>query len=203
MSSSTPDPTIPGLRQPELSPVLVRLLKGVLYQERHPAEWQSLLRLQGAVRDYFRLIGLTLVIDEAEQYAFLRQQEEPEEEGAPALPRLVQRRPLSYPVSLLLVLLRKKLVELDAGGGETRLILDRTQIIDMLQVFLAESSNEARIIDRIDGHINRLVEYGFLRRLKGSSGQFEVHRIIKAVVDSDWLADFDNRLQDYQHYAAR
>ncbi len=190
-------------QQPELPPVLIRLLKGVLYQERHPAEWQSLLRLQGAVRDYFRLIGLALVIDEAEQYAFLRQQQEDKDNDSPALPRLVQRRPLSYPVSLLLVLLRRKLIELDAGGGETRLILSREQLIDMVQVFLAESSNEAKIIDQIDRHINKLVEYGFLRRLKGSNGQFEVHRIIKAVVDSDWLSDFDNRLKEYQEYASR
>jgi len=34
------------------------------------------------------------------------------------LPRLVQRRALSFPVSLLLALLRKKLAEFDAGGGE-------------------------------------------------------------------------------------
>ncbi len=199
---SEDDPRMREEHQAGLSPVLVRLLKGVVYQERHPAEWQCLLRMQGAVREYFSRIGLTLVIDEAEQYAFLRQQEH-DDEDTPALPRLIRRRPLSYPVSLLLVLLRRKLIELDSSGGETRLILGREQIIDMLQVFLAESSNEARIIDQIDRHINKLVEYGFLRRLKDSSGQFEVRRIIKAVVDSDWLADFDRRLAEYQEYASR
>jgi hypothetical protein len=189
--------------QSELAPVLIRLLKGVLYQERWPREWQSLLQLQGTVRDYFRLIGLTLVIDEAEQYAFLRQNSEPEEESIGPVPRLIQRRQLSYPVSLLLVLLRRKLIELDAGGGETRLILSRDQIVDMVRVFLPDSSNEARIIDQIDRHINKLVEYGFLRRLKGNSGQYEVHRIIKALVDGDWLADFSKRLAEYQEYASR
>ncbi len=189
--------------QSELAPVLIRLLKGVLYQERWPREWQSLLQLQGAVRDYFKLIGLTLVIDEAEQYAFLRQDSEPEEEGMGPMPRLIQRRQLSYPVSLLLVLLRRKLIELDAGGGETRLILSRDQIVDMVRVFLPDSSNEARIIDQIDRHINKLAEYGFLRRLKGNSDQYEVHRIIKALVDGDWLADFSKRLAEYQEYACR
>ena len=189
--------------QSELAPVLIRLLKGVLYQERWPREWQSLLQLQGTVRDYFRLIGLTLVIDEAEQYAFLRQNREPEEEGMGPVPRLIQRRQLSYPASLLLVLLRRKLIELDAGGGETRLILSRDQIVDMVRVFLPDSSNEARIIAQIDRHINKLVEYGFLRRLKGNSGQYEVHRIIKALVDGDWLADFSKRLAEYQEYASR
>jgi hypothetical protein len=38
-------------------------------------------------------------------------------DGEPELPRLVPRRQLSYPVSLLLALLRKKLVEFDAAAG--------------------------------------------------------------------------------------
>ena len=51
-------------------------------------------------------------IDEADGYAFLRQR--PQEPGEEPLPRLVPRRPLGFPVSLLLVLLRKKVAEADA-----------------------------------------------------------------------------------------
>ena len=43
-------------------------------------------------------------------------------------------------------------------------------------------------MDRIDAHINKLVELGFLRRLK-SSGQvksFELRRILKTFVDAQW-----------------
>ena len=40
------------------------------------------------------------------------------DEDGSALPRLVPRRQLSYPVSLLLALLRKRLAEADAAGGE-------------------------------------------------------------------------------------
>ena len=182
-----------------LQPVLIFLLKGVLYQERQPAVWQDLLSLQTAVRDYFSQTGLELFIDESEGYAFLKQQ--PADEQQP-LPRLIQRRQLSYPLSLLLVLLRKKLIELDSEGGETRLILSREQMVEMIMIFLPETSNEAKVVDSIDRHINRLCEYGFLRRLKGETNLYEVHRIIKALVDGDWLSDFNEHLKGYLDYAA-
>lgn len=186
-----------------VSLVLIQLFKGVLYQDQHPEQWRDLLQNRAAVSDYVAVLGLQLFIDEPEGYAFLRQRPESaeEEEGTEPLPRLVQRRALSYPVSLLCVLLRKKLVELDAAGGETRLILGRDQMVEMLRVFLGERSNEARLVDQIDGHIAKVTEFGFLRRLKKDEDQYEVRRIIKALVDADWLAEMDRRLEEYRTHA--
>lgn len=150
------------------------------------------------------VLGLELVLDEAEGYAFLKSRPEPpDDDPAARLPRLVARRPLSFPVSLLLALLRKKLAEFDAGGGQDgdgrRLVLARDDIVELVRVFLPDSSNEARLIDQIDAHINKVLDLGFLRRLKGTSGpaSFEVRRILKAFVDAQWLADFDARLAVY------
>lgn len=183
--------------------VLIQLFKGVIYQDQHPESWRDLLQNRAVVGDYVAAIGLQLFLDEPEGFAFLRQRPEArdEEEGTEPLPRLVQRRALSYPVSLLCVLLRKKLVELDAAGGETRLILGREQIVEMLRVFLGERSSEARLVDQIDSHIAKVVEFGFLRRLKKDEDQFEVRRIIKALVDGDWLADMDRKLEEYLEHA--
>jgi hypothetical protein len=182
-----------------LSPVLIALLRGVLYRETDLPVWQGLLELQARVREHLALLGLELVLDEAEGCAYLRQRVAGE--GEPELPRLVPRRQLSYPVSLLLVLLRKKLVELDAAGGETRPILSRAELVDMVRVFLPESANEARFMDRLDAHINKVVELGFLRRLRGRDDQFEVRRILKAFVDAQWLNEFDSRLESYRRQA--
>ncbi len=184
---------------PQTARVLIHLLRGVLYRDRDEGQWQALLDGQTTVRAYLGVINLGLVMDEAEGFAFLRQGEtDPEDENP--LPRLVQRRPLSYPVSLLCVLLRKRLVEQDAGGGETRVILSREQIVDMLRVFLPEKGNEAKTVDRINTNINKVVELGFLRPLRGQDNQFEVRRILKALVDADWLADFDNRIAAYREH---
>ncbi|MBK1706394.1 DUF4194 domain-containing protein [Halochromatium glycolicum] len=187
-------------RGAELSQALIPLFKGVVYQDSAPAAWQALLALQARVRDYVGVLGLELLLDEAEGYAYLRQRAPAE--GEPERPRLVPRRQLSYPVSLLLALLRRKLAEHDAGGGDPRLVLAREQIVDLMRVFLAETSNEARLMDRMDTHINKVVELGFLRRLRGQEGQFEVRRILKAFVDAQWLAELDQRLADYRAHAA-
>jgi hypothetical protein len=186
---------------PDLSALVIPLLKGVLYQESDPAVWSALLGLQARVRDYVAVLGLELVLDEAEGYAFLRSRTGADEDEAAKLPRLVARRPLSFPVSLLLALLRKKLAEFDAGGGETRLVLSRDEVVELVRVFLPVGSNEARLIDQVDTHLNKVAELGFVRRLKTQPGQpatIEVRRILKAFVDAQWLADFDARLAAYR-----
>ncbi len=184
----------------DLSAPVILLLKGVIYQEADAGLWNTLLNLQARVRDYMAVLGLELVLDESEGYAFLRARPESGDDAAPRLPRLVARRPLSFPVSLLLALLRKKLAEFDASGGDMRLVLSRDEIVELVRVFLPESSNEAKLIDQIETHLNRIVELGFLRKLKAGAGQpaFEVRRILKAFVDAQWLADFDARLAAYQ-----
>jgi hypothetical protein len=201
MTDTIPAPA--DIAPTELSSVVVPLLKGVLYQESGAGLWSVLLRLQARVRDYVTVLGLELVLDEAEGYAFLRSRPEPEVEGAAGdkLPRLIARRPLSFPVSLMLALLRKKLAEFDAGGGDTRLVLSRDDLLEMIRVFLPDGSNEARLIDQVDKHINRIVELGFLHRLNPQPGQtamVEVRRILKAFVDAQWLAEFDQRLAAYR-----
>jgi len=197
------------VKSSDLSSVMVVLLKGVLYQDNDSIKWAALLNLQHQVRDYVAVLGLELTLDEAEGYAFLRTKSEDMEsdESDEPPPRLIARRQLSFPVSLLLALLRKKLAEFDASGGETRLVLSKENIAELIRLFLPDSSNEAKLMDQIDRHINKVVELGFLRRLKskesyavGSSRQsnFEVSRIIKAFVDAQWLAEFDQKLSEYQ-----
>ncbi len=185
--------------EPDLSLAVTQLMKGVLYRDTHERAWQHLLQLQPRVHDYVAVLGLVVVIDEAEGYAFLRQRPEEEPGGGRAtpLPRLIPRRSLSFHVSLLLALLRKKLAEFDAQGADTRLMLTREQIAEMVRVFLPASSNEARLTDQIDAHINKAVELGFLRQAKSAEPVYEVRRILKAFVDGQWLADFDARLTEY------
>ncbi len=156
-----------GTAEPDLPLVATQLMKGAVYRDTHEKAWRQLLQLQAQVRDYVAVIGLTVIIDEAEGYAFLRSR--PDDEDAdpdrPPLPRLIPRRALSFHVSLLLALLRKKLVEFDASNSDTRLMLTREQIVDMVRVFLPASSNEARLIDQIDAYIGKVVELGFLRQV--------------------------------------
>jgi hypothetical protein len=183
--------------EPDLSQAVTHLMKGVVYRDSHEKAWRHLLALQSQVRDYVAVLGLLVVIDEAEGYAFLRQRPADDPDEPNPLPRLIPRRSLSFHVSLLLALLRKKLAEFDAHGGDSRLMLSREQITEMIRVFLPPTSNEARLTDQIDAHINKAVEYGFLRQAKNTEQVYEVRRILKAFVDGQWLADLDEKLAEY------
>ena len=203
---SASSPALPAAAQHDLTAVVVPLLKGVVYREDDAALWAALCQLQSRVRDYTAVLVLELVLDEAEGYAFLRAPAlSPSDESAKQ-PRLVRRQPLSFAVSLLLALLRKKLAEFDASGGDTRLILPLTAVVEMMRVFLPAGSNEARLSDTVETHLNKVIELGFVRRLKpaaaGQEAMFEVRRILKAFVDAQWLGEFDQRLAAYQAQAA-
>ncbi|HUB71060.1 MAG TPA: DUF4194 domain-containing protein [Acidimicrobiales bacterium] len=193
-------PVATGPEPSDLSVVVVNLCRGPLYRDTNVHAWEMLGRLRAQVSDYVAVLGLQVVVDESEGYAFLRSRPHPE--GAVALPRLIARQPLSFPVSVLLALLRKRLAEFDSSTAETRLVLSRDQIVEMLRLFLPSSNNEARLVDQVGAHINKVIELGFLQRLRGSPDDFEVRRILKAYVDGQWLADLDARLAEYLGEAA-
>lgn len=182
-------------RTPDGLPLVVtRLFKGVVYREGDERLWQRLVELTGQTRDYVAVLGLELVLDDAEGYAFLRSSPDADAD----LPRLIPRRQLTFHVSLLLALLRARLAEFDQQNSETRLIMTAEQIGDMVSVFLPESSNEARILDQLASNIKKVTELGFLRKLRGQEQSYEVARILKAYVDAQWLEEFDARLSDYR-----
>jgi len=183
-----------------LSIAVLHLMKGVVYADASQRAWSDLLQLQHQVKDYVEVLGLQVVIDEAEGYAYLRQRPAGDDDEE-QLPRLIPRRSLSFHVSLLLALLRKKLAEFDAQGGDTKLMLTRAQIVEMIRVFMPVTSNDARLLDQIDTHINKVAELGFLRPVKtparAPSRPSRSARILKAFVDGQWLADLNDKLAEY------
>jgi Domain of unknown function (DUF4194) len=190
--------TVPGPN--DLPNVLIALMKSILERESAPVLWQGLLAHQARVRDHVGVIGLDLVLDEAEGHAYLRQK--PQVEGEPELPRLVTRRQLGFSLSLMLALLRKKLAEHDAMSGEVRLVVSKADILDMVRLFLPATGNEARLKDRVDRDIGRVLDLGFLRQLKGRDDTYEVRRILRSFVDAQWLGKLNERLADYAGHAS-
>ena len=121
----------------------------------------------------------------------------PDNDDEVGYPRLVNRHTLSFHVSLLVALLRKHLAEFDATSSDARLVLGRDQIIEMLRLYLPDSSDEVKMTRAIEAHIKKVEELGFLRRLQGDDEQFEVRRILRAFIDGQWLGHLDRRLDEY------
>lgn len=180
-------PTVPR-EELDLPLVVVSLMKGVVYRDTHEKAWIHLQQLLPRVRDHVAVMGLEVEVSESEGYAFLRQRSvDPDDESAP--PTLIHRHRLSFPVSLLLALLRRRLVEFDASGDDTRLVLHRDDLVEMLSVFLPQTTAGARLVDQVDRHIAKIVELGFLTRTRGDDQHYEVRRILTAFVDAQWLAE--------------
>ena len=178
------------------SHILVALLKGIVYSHQEKV-WDDLLKPENEadVKKYFADINLDLIIDKAEGYAYLRQkQNEDEEEDTP---KLIEKRQLNFHVSLLCLLLRKHLIENDREGESTKAILTRTEIIQMVKPFYKETSNEAYQQKQIEAAMKRVIDEGFLRRMKTEDEQYEINRIIKAFINADVVKDGLDKLQQY------
>jgi hypothetical protein len=190
MTESTP--------RDELSHVLIALLRGVVTTDQHAQAWEALQRLQGRVRDYVAVLGLNLHIDEADGFAFLRQVERGDDDDAgEPLPRLVARRPLTFVQSVLCLLLRKHLLERDVHGGDARVVVTLAELVEELRPFMVPGTNDAKRVDQAGRAVGKLVEYGYLREIKGESGAYEIRRVLKALLDAEWLERLEAKLAEY------
>ncbi|MBS0645005.1 MAG: DUF4194 domain-containing protein [Verrucomicrobia bacterium] len=178
------------------SHILVALLKGIVYSHNEKV-WNELLKHENEadVNKYFADINLELIIDKSEGYAYLKQrQSEDEEEEAP---KLIERRQLNFHVSLLCLLLRKHLIENDREGESSKAILTREEIIQLVKPFYKETTNEANQQKQIEAAMKRVIDEGFLRKMKTEDEQYEINRIIKAFVNADVVKDSLDKLQTY------
>lgn len=182
-----------------LSALMINLLKGIIYRDKDPLLWQSLPSLSGRIAEHAAVLGLECIIDEAEGYAYFRQKENAD--GEKEIPKLVPKRQLSYTVSLLCILLRKKLIEADAGGETSRVILTKDQIIEMTRLYMPDTGNEAKMADRIESALKRTAEIGFVRPMDSLNETYEVKRILRAFVDAEWISSLDEKLQTYMEYS--
>ena len=71
------------------------------------------------------------------------------------------------------------------------------QIVEMLRLFQADTTNDARLVDQAEATIKKAAELGFLRQLRGQGEHWEVRRILKAYVDAQTLSDFAAKLREY------
>jgi hypothetical protein len=178
------------------TPAVIRLLQGPLYSD-DATPWKLLVQYSDQVRNYCGQLGLELLLQEEDGFAFLRQPEWEDDEGRTIeLPRLTRRVPLTRDVSLLCVLLREQLLQFETSNlGGTVCLLSREQIREMLLPALPERNNELLLQKRIDSLTERVVELGFLRKVtRLGQDYFEVRRILKAKINADQLVELKERL---------
>jgi hypothetical protein len=180
------------------TPVFIKLLKGpVEYLEK--TAWEQLLQYQGELTRFLQQLGLILVLEKEDGYAYLEQVRLDEEENVAGWVRRIQ---LGYEESVLLVLLRDMMAEFEVGEAHSReLIKKRREIKEYAELFFRENASRVRFIRDLDRLIDRLEELDFLEKVEQheltDEQKFRVKKIIKARVDNELLENFKQQLSEH------
>ena len=180
----------------EAREAIVRLLKGVFYKEDEEKAWFALLQEEASIKEYLQTIGLEFLIDTAEGFAYVRNIENEDEQKS--LSKLVSKRELSYKVSLLVVLLRKRLVDFELQNDNYKAVVTLEELQEEMQNFVQERYDEVKLQKELVVTVKKVEELGFLKKLNTKENTYEIRPAIKAFVDAQWLSDFDDKLQEYK-----
>ena len=187
-------------KQPILpyTPVFIKLLKGpVEYLEK--TAWEQLLQYQTELTKFLQQLGLVLVLEKDDGYAYLEQTRLDEEENVAGWVRRIQ---LGYEESILLVLLRDMMAEFEVGEASSReLIKKRREIKEYAELFFKENPSRVKFIRDLDRLIDKVEELDFLEKMENNDIQdeqkFRVKKIIKARVDNELLENFKQQLTEH------
>lgn len=175
--------------------IFIKLLKGpVEYVEK--SAWEQLLQHQQELTVFLQQLGLVLVLDKEDGYAYLEQLKLDEEDTTAGW---VRRTMINYEESILLVLLRDMMAEFEVGEVTSReLIKKRREIKEYAELFFRENASRVKFIKELDRLIDKVEEMGFLDRVEPheipDEQKFRVKKIIKARVDNEALEYFKQQL---------
>lgn len=182
------------MRPDEHAPIMLRLLQGAIeYDDR--VTWLRLLHFEKVVRQDFARIGLELVLQEADGYAFLRQPELEDESGETIpMPRLVARHRLGRDITMLCVLLRERLEQFESSTPDSdKLLLTLEDLYNLQRPFSMDKFDERSLYKKFDQTVKEAVKLGFLRQLTGTD-RYEVRYLIKARISAEQLLSLKNSL---------
>lgn len=180
--------------------VVIKLLQGPIYVDDKVA-WRDLQSWQSSLQEYFGKIGIELLINETEGFARIVQPDADENDDDP-LPRLMRKQTMNYETTLLCVILRELLEEFDTISEGTKLFLTQKDIKERIELFYKEQTNKSKLWKDLTRPINTLQHIGILKltredAVNRDNSQYELKRIIKAIVNNEKLEEIKNKLENY------
>lgn len=181
----------------EWSVAAVHLLQGVVYAE-DARDWDIVLRWRSQLEPFLARIGLVLVIDEADGFAYVRQWTEDEcPAGYEQIPKFMRRAALGYGPTLLAVLLRDALRQFEENDFHNeRCVVESDAIMDQWKAFFAPTNDEIRQRRDFLAALHKLEEVGFVRHFSDSPPAWEIRKVLKARLPVAELEILRSRLMD-------
>lgn len=155
---------------------LVALLYGPSIDgRRHEDHWTVVLRDQVILRSALHNMFLDLVVDEAQQVAFIKQVQQ---DGNFEMPILLRRRQLTLIDSALVLFLRQRLTEADSA--DERAVVTTQEMHDHLAVFKQARNTDLSGFNRQrDKAVKNCKDLNLIRPIRASDGRFEVSPTLK------------------------
>lgn len=178
---------------------IIQLLKGDVSEK--DLVWKDLEEYQIEIQKYLNRIGLELILDKRDGYAYLKQFEVDDDGNTIGL---IQRRQLGFEVSVICVLIRE--IYEDFEMNPTNIMADKcyvghAQLKEQAELFFTEGFNQVKFQRDLDKYINKTLELGFLKvhqdAENNSEKVYEVKPIIKARISVNELLEFKEKLKQY------
>lgn len=169
--------------------VLVQLLQGpFIDQRRHGILWDILIRDEPIVIERMGDLFLDVVIDREQGVAFTRQASI---EGVET-PRLLRRMNLTFIDSLLLIHLRRLL--LDATERGDRAAVDKTELGELLLVYEADKNNDhAGFSKRVNSAVEKMKKYGILTAVSSGEDRYEISPALSILFPAEEIKELSRR----------
>ncbi len=184
--------------RPSWQHTAVLLMQGPVF-DHEQERWRRVTVDHREIDGHFRQIGLRLIVDTVEGYAYLDQL--PADEMG-ELPRIMRRRQLSLGATVYGFFLRQELdraLKDDPAIGRVRRSLK--EIRELVVEFFPASNNETADRRAAVTHLNDLAELGFVRRVsdagEGNEAQFELTRLLRAKFNPDAAQELIARIRSY------
>jgi hypothetical protein len=168
---------------------LAHLLRGPLHSEDQPQVWNTITVQTARLSDHLSVLGLRLHVDDVEGYAYLRA----DDDLPDGMPRLVRRHSITFGATVLLILLRRHLTTAEADSP--RVVVTASE----METWLSDYYSDGISPEKLESDINQVVKLGYLKKLRGSAVDYEIRRVIKAVVTADWINEYGDQLQARAH----
>lgn len=175
------DPSVRGS-----APAKIMILRGPIYAD--DSAWAPVLRYEREIERFLAEIGARLVLNKHDGYAFADQA--PEGEPGSDWPKLFYRDRFSFDVTCVLLVLREWLLRRESVPSDEHAPLKAEELLQQLRTFSRKNNaNVEREDKRWREAVNKVVGYGFMKRVRSDEEAYVVRPIVRAKLSLDTLQE--------------